>query len=71
MSEVCTIDKTVLMCACLGEEYPLMFIGQILYIWIAITEYVQSAFSSPDTCTQLLNFFILTKRILDWHHFCK
>ena len=33
-----------------------MFIGQILYIWIAITEYVQSpfsgppAFSGPDTC---------------------
>ena len=45
------------MCACLGEEYPLMFIGQILYIWIAITEYVQSAFSGPpvfsgpDTCS--------------------
>ena len=33
-----------------------MFIGQILYIWIATTEYVQSAFSGPpavsgpDTC---------------------
>ena len=34
-----------------------MFTGQILYIWIAITEYVQSAFSGPpvfsgpDTCS--------------------
>ena len=40
----------------LGKNTPLKFIGQILYIWIAITEYVQSAFSGPpafsgpDTC---------------------
>ena len=29
------------------KNNPLMFTGQILYIWIAITEYVQSAFSGP------------------------
>ena len=47
------------MCACLGEECSLKFIGQILYIWIAVTENVQSAFSGPpafigpDTCMPL------------------
>ena len=41
------LTNTVLMCAFLRKNTPLKFIGQILYIWIAITEYVQSAFSGP------------------------